>query len=497
MRKEYVIAIDQSTQGTKAMLFDGEGALRYRTDRSHTQFVDERGWVEHDPEEIYENTLQAVRELMKVSGVNPHAIACVGISNQRETAMAWNRKTGKAVYPAIVWQCARGEEICRKLESAGVAEDVRKRTGLRLSPYFSAAKLSWILEHVEKARELAEKGMLCCGTMDSWLVYRLTEGKQFLTDYSNASRTQLFHVTELKWDETLCRYFNIPMSCLAEVRDSDGDYGTTDFQGVLPCAVPIRGVLGDSHAALFGQGCLTRGTMKTTYGTGSSIMMNIGETPFFSDLGIVTSLAWKAGGQVRYVLEGNVNYTGAVITWMKNEAGLLASPEESEKLAWEANPSDQTYLVPAFSGLGAPYWRSDAAAAFVGMSRTTRRAELVRAGLSSIAYQIGDVVRIMKDAAGIHEAELRADGGPTKNRWLMQFQSDILNSKVLVSETEEISGLGAAYMAGFGAGIYEEFLFGQVRRTEYTPKMEENERRKKYEGWNRAVKTVLNHQELL
>lgn len=495
MTAGYVIGIDQSTQGTKAMLFDQEGVLRHRTDRSHTQYVDERGWVEHDPEEIYENTLQAVKELMEVSKINPHEVACVGISNQRETAVAWNRQTGKPVYPAIVWQCARGEEICQRLERQGVAEDVRKRTGLRLSPYFSAAKFSWILEQVEEARNLAEKGLLCCGTMDSWLVYRLTGGKNFLTDYSNASRTQLFHVTELKWDETLCKYFGIPISCLAKVRDSDGEYGTTDFEGILPNSVPIHGVLGDSHAALFGQGCMERGMMKTTYGTGSSIMMNIGETPFFSDLGIVTSLAWKSGGKVQYVLEGNINYTGAVVTWLKDEAGLLSDSKESEKLAWEANQSDQTYLVPGFSGLGAPYWRSDATAAFLGMSRTTGRAELVRAGLSSIAYQIRDVVDLMKEAAEIDGVELRVDGGPTGNGWLMQFQSDILGGKVFVSEVEEISGLGAAYMAGIGSGIYKNLLFDRIRRKEYTPKMEANERQEKYDGWKRAVKTVLNHQE--
>lgn len=489
--KSYVIGIDQSTQGTKAMLFDQDGTLLCRSDRSHVQYVDERGWVEHDAEEIYENTLTVVEELMAKSGIDRSLVKCLGISNQRETAMAWNRRTGKPVYRAIVWQCARGEEICRRLESGGIAEDVRRRTGLRLSPYFSAAKLSWILENVKEAKALAEAGDLCCGTMDTWLVYCLTGKKEFRTDYSNASRTQLFNVSSLEWDEKLCEYFGIPGACLAKLTDSDGLFGTTDFDGLLPQAVPIHGVLGDSHGALFGQGCLSRGMMKTTYGTGSSIMMNIGEQPMFSDLGIVTSLAWKTRGRVQYVLEGNINYTGAVVTWLKDQAGLLSSAAESEELAEKANPADHTYLVPAFSGLGAPYWRSDVSASFTGMSRTTGRAELVKAGLSSIAYQIADIIELMKEAAGIDQVEVRVDGGPTRNRWLMQFQSDIIDSRVLVSEVEELSGLGAAYAAGIGAGIYDESLFGNIGRIEYAPQMEEAARSEKLSGWKRAVAMVL------
>lgn len=521
MKQKFIIGIDQSTQGTKAILFDEKGNLLHRTDRSHAQLVDERGWVEHDPEEIYRNTLLVVEELLEKSGVDREAVACVGISNQRETAMAWNRNTGKPVYNAIVWQCARGEEICRRIagsrletypgtagevrqkddlsavgavrqkDDLSAAEDVRQRTGLKLSPYFSAAKLAWIMEHVEGAAGLAACGELCCGTMDSYLVYRLTKGKEFRTDYSNASRTQLFHIRDLKWDETLCGIFGIPIACLPEVTDSDGYFGMTDFEGILPAEVPIHGVMGDSHGALFGQGCLTRGMMKTTYGTGSSIMMNIGEQPIFSDLGIVTSLAWKTGGRVQYVLEGNINYTGAVITWMKDQVGLLKHAAESEELAKMANPADRTYLVPAFSGLGAPYWRSDVSAAFVGMSRTTGRAEMVKAGLCSIAYQIADIVALMKEAAGIGEVELRVDGGPTKNSFLMQFQSDILDSRIRVPGVEELSGLGAAYAAGLGAGIYDESLFGRLPSIQYAPAMNPAERNEKLKGWKAAVEMVL------
>ena len=408
--KRYIIGIDQSTQGTKSILFDCEGKPLFRTERSHKQYIDENGWVEHDPQEIYKNVLATVKDILAVTEVDMASIAAVGISNQRETAVAWNRITGEPIYRAIVWQCARGEEICHRLKNDGEAENVKMRTGLRLSPYFSAAKWAWILENVDGAAELAEEGNLCCGTMDSWLVYKLTHGKHFQTDYSNASRTQLFNIRKLAWDETLCEYFHIPCSCLAQVTDSDGDFGGTDFEGLLPFEIPIHGVLGDSHGALFGQGCLSKGMIKTTYGTGSSIMMNIGDSPIFSDRGIVTSLAWKINGMVQYVLEGNVNYTGAVVTWLKDQVGLLTNPAQSETMAREANPSDHTYLIPAFSGLGAPYWRSDVQAAFVGMSRTTGKAELVKAGLSSIVYQITDVVDVMREVAQTDKIELRVDG---------------------------------------------------------------------------------------
>lgn len=498
MSEKYVIGIDQSTQGTKALLFGGKGELICRADRPHRQIVDERGWVEHDPEEIYCNTLAVIRDLIVKSGISPSTVACIGISNQRETALAWNRSTGKPVYNAIVWQCARGEEICRRLagEDPGFEEQVKMRTGLQLSPYFSAAKLAWIMEEVPGVQESAKQGDICCGTVDSWIVFKLTGGKEFRTDYSNASRTQLFNITELQWDKALCRKFGIPIESLPQLTDSDGVYGMTDAGGLFPHLIPIHGVLGDSHGALFGQGCTERGMMKTTYGTGSSIMMNIGERPIFSDLGIVTSLAWKRGGKVQYVLEGNINYTGAVITWLKDDVGILKSAAQSEELAREANPADKTYLVPGFSGLGAPYWRSDVSAVFCGMSRTTGKAELVRAGLSSIAYQIADIVRLMKEAADIGEVELRVDGGPTRNGWLMQFQSDILDSRVQVPAAEELSGIGAAYTAGIGAGIYcADELFSRMQRTEFNPQMRQGEREEKYRGWQAAVRMALGQKE--
>ena len=405
--------------------------------------------------------------------------------------MVWNRTTGKPVYNAVVWQCARGAQICEEIEKAEDADMIRSHTGLQLSPYFSAAKIAWVLKNVGGVQELADKGELCCGTIDSWLVYKLTGGKEFRTDYSNASRTQMFNISELKWDKQVCGLFGIPMSALPEVTDSDGDYGITDFDGYLDHEIPIRGVLGDSHGALFGQGCVETGMIKSTYGTGSSIMMNIGDKPVFSNR-VVTSLAWKLGGEVNYVLEGNINYTGAVITWLKDDLELISSPGETEQLAKESNPADKSYLVPAFTGLGAPYWDSEATGILTGMTRTTKRKEIVRAALDCIAYQITDVIKAMSTESGIDISELRVDGGPTKNKYLMQFQSDIAHVTVQVPSSEELSGIGAAYAAGIAAGIYnKKEVLNKMTRIRFTPQMQPEERAQKYAGWKNAVEQVL------
>lgn len=488
---KYVLGIDQSTQGTKALLFDEEGTLLCRADLPHKQYIDERGWVEHDPEEIYANTVAVVKKLVEKAGIEKSEIAVLGISNQRETALVWDRATGKPVYHAVVWQCARGAKICEQIAKDGHADMVRAHTGLQLSPYFSAAKIAWVLQNVEGAQEAADRGELCCGTIDSWLVYKLTGGKEFRTDYSNASRTQMFHIGNLAWDEEVCSLFHIPVSALAEVTDSDGDFGMTDFDGYLEKPIPIRGVLGDSHGALFGQGCVKRGMIKTTYGTGSSIMMNIGTEPVYSQ-GVVTSLAWKLDGEVNYVLEGNINYTGAVITWLKDDLELIENPGETETLAYAANPKDKTYLVPAFTGLGAPYWDSEATGVITGMTRTTKRAEVVRAGLDCIAYQITDVVEAMSKESNIEIRELRVDGGPTRNKYLMQFQSDIAKVNVQVPSAEELSGIGAAYAAGIAVGMYKkDEVFAKMNRTKFEPHMDAEEREEKYAGWKAAVAQVL------
>ena len=485
---KYVLSIDQSTQGTKALLFDERGALLCRADKAHRQIVNEKGWVEHDPEEIYKNTVFVVRELVERAGVDKSKIVALGISNQRETSVCWDRNTGRPVCNAIVWQCARGAAICEALEKQGLGEIIRQKTGLRLSPYFPAAKLAWIFSNVPDVPEMAKRGDIAVGTIDSWLVYKLTGGGRHQTDYSNASRTQLFNITDLCWDAELLDIFGIPAQCMPQVTDSDGDYGETDLEGFFDHPIPIRGVLGDSHGALFGQGCLRPGMLKVTYGTGSSIMMNIGAAPVFSDVGVVTSLAWKIGGVVNYVLEGNINYTGAVVSWLKNDLKLIGSAAETEALARTAHPGDATYLVPAFSGLGAPYWDSRAAACIVGMTRVTGKNEIVRAALDCIAYQIADIVWAMENSADMHIEELRVDGGATRNAYLMQFQSDLLNIPVHVPDAEELSGIGAAYAAGLSVSLYEDKVFQNIERISYTPDMTKDTRQKMYMGWRNAVK---------
>lgn len=489
--KKYVLSVDQSTQGTKALLFDERGTLLSRADKSHRQIIDEHGWVEHDPEEIWQNTLYVVKTVVKKTGINQNELAVLGISNQRETSVCWDRKTGKPVYNAIVWQCARGAALCEELEKQGCAQMVREKTGIPLSPYFPAAKLGWIFRQVPCVKERAARGEIAVGTIDSFLVYRLTGGKRHQTDYSNASRTQLFNIRDLTWDADLLQLFGIHPDCMPRVTDSDGDFGETDFDGWLDAPIPIRGVLGDSHGALFGQGCLTPGMIKATYGTGSSIMMNVGEQPVFSDTGVVTSLAWKIRGKAHYVLEGNINYSGAVITWLKDNLKLIASPGETEALARAANPADTAYMVPAFSGLGAPYWDSGAKAIFCGMSRTTGKNEIVRAALDCIAYQITDIVSAMGKSARLPIHELRVDGGPTRNAYLMQFQSDLLNIPVRVPEAEELSGIGAAYMAGIAMGFYDSAVFDQLNRVSFSPDMAPAVREKKMIGWKDAVQRVL------
>lgn len=478
---KYVLSIDQSTSGTKALILDETGALIGRSDLPHEQKISEKGWVSHDPVEIYSNTIETARQVIAAAKIDPADIAAIGVSNQRETALIWDRETGEPVADAVVWQCGRAQDICDQLESH--AETVRQKTGLRLSPYFPAAKWAWILENTPGLEEKS----LCCGTIDAWLVYKLTG--QFKTDYSNASRTQLFNINTLRWDQELCGLFGIDIATLPQVCMSDSNFGETDFEGLLPHPVPVHGVLGDSHGALFGQGCVEPGMGKATYGTGSSVMVNIGDRPLFSDKGIVTSLAWGMGGKVSYVLEGNINYTGSVIKWLVDDLGLLQSSKDSGEVAATADPEDCTYLVPAFTGLGAPYWKSDAKAIICGMGRGTGRAEIVKAAEESIGYQIADIVNIMR-GEGVALSELRADGGPTRDKYLMQFQCDILNIPVVVPEREELSGIGAGYCTGIAAGVYPENIVAQNQSTTYSPGKEAFWREKCLTGWKSALEMM-------
>lgn len=491
MPEKYIISIDQSTQGTKALLFNEAGNLIIRTDLSHEQIISKQGWVSHDAEEIYKNTVQVVKNLMNQSGIDKNDVVGLGISNQRETSVIWDKFTGKPLDKAIVWQCSRAARICERSHIKEKAERIRQKTGMNLSPYFPAAKIAWFLEEIDGAKEKSNKQEVCYGTMDAWLVYKLTGGKSYRTDYSNASRTQLFNIFELKWDEEICELFGIDLRNLPEVTNSNGLFGKTTVEGYFDKPIPIHAVLGDSHAALFGQGCQGSGRIKATYGTGSSIMMNIGKKPVLSSHGVVTSLAWGMDGQIDYVLEGNLNYTGAVITWLKDDMKLITSPAETTELAREAIKNDKLYLIPAFTGLGAPYWNSRATAALIGMSRTTGKAEVVRAGLECIAYQITDIVKAMEEDACIKVEELCVDGGPTKNEYLMQFQSNILNVAVQIPGAEELSGIGAAYAAGISLGIWNHTIFGNIKRNKYEPSMSEEDRIDKYDGWKQAVESIL------
>lgn len=491
MKGRFFLGIDQSTQGTKALLFDEKGRIAARADRPHRQIVDLRGWVEHDPQEILRNVILASKDAVAQADVTPENVVGIGISNQRETCVAWSRSSGLPIYNAIVWQCGRGGEICAETEIADSADMIKKRTGINLSPYFSAAKLSWIMKNVPEAAALAAKDELCCGTIDSWLVYKLTNGREFKTDYSNASRTQLFNISDLKWDEDICGLFEISPQALPEVCCSDSRFGCTDLDGALSKNIPIHCVMGDSHSSLFGQGCHEAGMTKVTYGTGSSIMMNIGGEPMmFKD--VVTSLAWGLDGRVSYVAEGNINYTGAVITWLKDEVGLISSSKEVGGLAAQANQQDKTYLVPAFSGLGAPYWDSGARAIICGMSRTTGRKELVKAAEESIAYQVADVVFAIERESGIPITQLRADGGPTRDEFLMQFQSDVTDKEIATLQAEELSAIGCAYCAGIADGFFDKNeVFASMERTVYSPRMEPETRMQKYNGWKEAVRRAL------
>lgn len=449
-----VLCIDQSTQGTKALLLDEEGRVIARAARPHRQIVDGRGYISHDLNEIWQNVLLVARECV---GENAASVKAVGISNQRETSCMWNDEGPLA--DAVVWQCARGKDISDAL--APYADLVRERTGLPLSPYFPAAKYAWLLRNTEKS------GKVRLGTVDSFLVWKLTGN--FYTDDSNASRTQLFNIHSLQWDEELCALFGVPMEALPEVLDSDGVFGYTDLGGILPKKVPVSGVLGDSHAALFAEGCLSAGQGKVTYGTGSSVMMNVGEKPVESRHGLASSIAWKIGGKVNYVLEGNINYSCAVITWLKDDLGLLNDAKEAGSLAAEADPADEAVLIPAFSGLSAPYWKPDAKAAILNMSRTTGKKELCRAAEESIAFQIADILDALRADTGLEAREVRADGGAAGDAFLMQLQADVSGASVLASCERELSPLGAGVLAGIAAGVYQEdVLQGEVRR--FTPR---------------------------
>lgn len=479
-----IVSVDQSTTTTKAFVFDAGAAQIGRFDVAHRQLHPQPGWVEHDPEEIFQNTRSAIAGVLEQTKISHKDIAAIAIANQRETTLLWD--DNGPLYNAVVWQCARAQEITERREIAESAGYVKQTTGLRLSPYFSAAKAKWILENAGR------QGKTYFGTVDSWLLWKLTG--RHATDYSNASRTQLFNIHTLQWDDTLLKLFGLESLQMPEVCDANQIFGYTTVGGLLSCAVPVAGVLGDSHAALFAQQCWHKGMAKATFGTGSSVMMHIGDTPVHSQSGLATSIAWGMDGLTEYVLEGNINCSGDTLKWLKDELGILPDVEQSQSDAQKVPSSQGVYLVPAFVGLGAPHWRSDVRAVICGLSRDSNRYHIIRAGLESIAYQIKDVVTAMAQDANMQLDELRVDGGPTKNGFLMQFVADQLNTRIVKSQMDTLSALGAAYAGGLAVGLWDDRE--SIRKLWcvsklYMPQMSPAEADKGYEGWQQALGQLM------
>jgi glycerol kinase len=489
---KYTLAIDQSTSATKAILFDVNAAITARTAVEHKQFYPKPGWVEHNPQEILNNTYKAVELLIKESKVSPADITSIAITNQRETVVVWDKRTGKPVYNAVVWQCNRGTKICDDLISLGHEPGVQEKTGLIINPYFSASGIKWILDNVKGAADNACKGYLLFGTIDSWLIWNLTSNKAHLTDHTNASRTLLFNIHSLNWDKELLDMFNIPSSMAPQVLPCDSVFGKTTMNGLLP-EIPIAGVLGDSHGALVGQMCFFPGMGKATYGTGSSIMVNIGEKAMAPPRGLVTSVAYAAEGKVCYAYEGNIHCTGATIKWLQDDLELIKTASESETLASSVESTDGVYFVPAFTGLGAPWWDKEAKALICGMNRGTAKAHIVRAALESIAYQIRDLISLIRES-GVMLRELRVDGGPVKNKFLMQFQADILQASINRSPIEEASALGAVLMGGIALKRWSGLAETSNIRTGddlINPLMPSEKAELLYEGWKNAVHRAM------
>lgn len=482
---QHVIAIDQSTSASKVFLMDAQGEIIRRYSKAHQQYYPAPGRVEHDAEEIWRNVRDGIAAVCE--GMDIAELASIGISNQRETTVLWNRVTGLPVCRAVVWQDVRGEALCDTLREH--ADWVTQRTGLALSAYYPAAKAASVLWEQPKLMDMARAGELCISTVDSYLVYRLTGGSVFATDVSNASRTQLCDIRALRWDAELCGLFQIPLSCLPEIRPSDAAFGSTACEG-LPCGLPIAGVMGDSHAALFGQGCLRRGMAKATFGTGSSVMMNVGDAVPLSQNGLSVSVGFGFQGQTCYVLEGNVTSSGDTLCWLRDEAHMVEDVAEVEAIAATVPDTGGVYLVPAFSGLGAPYFDGQARAAILGISRGTGRAQMVRAALESMAYQDADIIDAMRRDAGEPLRELRTDGGPTRNALLMQLMADVLGCEVRCAAQSELSALGAGFMAGISMGVYPSLEgIPAFRKTgnSYVPCMDETRRAALLAGWRNAV----------
>jgi len=491
--KKYILAFDQGTTSSRAMVFDNSGTIVSIAQKEFTQIFPSPGWVEHDPNEIWSTQLGVAAEAVSRASLSSKDIAAIGITNQRETIVVWENETGKPVYNAIVWQDRRTADFCDNLKKQNLETKIREKTGLVIDAYFSATKINWILKNIEGARQKAEAGKLAFGTIDSWLIWNLTKGAVHATDITNASRTLLFNINTQDWDEELLKIFEIPKSMLPEVKQSSEIFGSTS-EALFSTEIPIGGVAGDQQSALFGQMCTSPGMVKNTYGTGCFMLMNIGDRPIISKNNLLTTIAWKVNGEIQYALEGSIFIAGAVVQWLRDGLGIIRTSAEVEVLATSIKNNDGVYFVPAFTGLGAPYWNQHARGLIVGMTRGTKSAHIARAALESIAYQTMEVLKAMEADSGIHIKELRVDGGATANDLLMQFQADVLNTKVIRPKITETTAMGAAYLAGLAVGFWNDmkeindqwkmercFEPNQIGKS-----MDEN-----IKGWKRAVKAAI------
>jgi glycerol kinase len=491
--KKYVLSLDQGTTSSRAIIFDKKGDIVAVSQQEFTQYFPQPGWVEHDADEIWSSQVFVARDVIKKSGVDPNDIAAIGITNQRETAVAWNKTTGKPVFHAIVWQDRRTAPLCEKLKSDGLEDYIRKNTGLVVDAYFTGTKIKWILDNVEGARKLADEGNLLVGTIDSWLVWKLTEGKVHITDYSNASRTMIYNIDRLEWDEKMLETLEIPRQILPKVCPSSQVYGESN-EHILGVSLPIAGIAGDQQAALFGQACYSAGMAKNTYGTGCFMLMNTGDKMVHSDSGLLTTIAWGIGDKVYYALEGSIFIAGAAVQWLRDALKLIDESPDSEYFAGKVNSAEGVVVVPAFAGLGAPYWDMYARGAIFGLTRGSTNAHIIRATLESLAYQTRDVLDAMEKDAQIQLTELKVDGGASANNLLMQFQSDILGVPVERPSIIETTALGAAYLAGLATGFWSMQDIEEKWQLDrkFTPAMAAKDKDRLYHMWQVAVKRTMN-----
>ncbi len=496
--EKYILSIDQGTTSSRAVIFNHDGEIVNVAQKEFKQFYPEPGLVEHDPHEIWVSVMAVLSSVLTEADIKPNQIEGIGITNQRETTVVWDAETGDPVYNAIVWQDRRTADICDDLKDKGLEDKIRQKTGLVVDAYFSGTKIKWILDNVEGTREKAEAGKLRFGTIDSWLVWKLTGGNVHVTDYTNASRTMIYNIHDLEWDRDLLELLDIPESMLPEVKSSSEIYGQTVDYHFFGQNVPVAGIAGDQQAATFGQGCYTKGMAKNTYGTGCFMLMNTGDEAVISENGLLTTIAWGLDGEVKYALEGSIFIAGAAVQWLRDELKLIEEAPDSEYYATKVDGTDGVYVVPAFTGLGAPYWDMYARGAIVGLTRGSSKEHLIRATLESLAYQTRDVLEAMEADSGIELKELKVDGGAVANDFLMQFQADILGSGVERPEITETTALGSAYLAGLAVGYWEdkdEILAKRKVDTVFNPEMDEDKKEKLYAGWKKAVKRAMDWEE--